>query len=197
MMARARMYAVLAFLLAGGVGLISSTQTWITATRADAAASLFVNGSEAMPLLTPLSLAVLALGAALSIAGPVLRYVLASLGLAGAVVLFAGTLPVVVNPPLSSVAPSFTKATGVSGDKTLQAMISALHVGGWPVAALCAWVLLAAACLFVLFTAHRWKVGSRRYEQISDGHHTDSGPLDSVDSWDELSHGSDPTGTSR
>jgi hypothetical protein len=197
MLARARTYAVLAFLVAGGVGIISSTQTWITATRADAAEPLLVSGADAMPLLAPLSLAVLALGAALSIAGAVLRYVFAMLGLGGAIVLLIGTLPIVLDPPLSAVAPALTKATGLSGDKTLQAMVSGLHSGGWAIAALCAWVLLALACVFVLATAHRWKAGSRRYEQISDGHHTDAGPLDAVDSWDELSHGTDPTGPSR
>jgi len=196
-LARARMYSVLAFLLAGGIGIISSTQTWITATRTDAAEPLPVSGADAMALLAPLSLAVLALGAALSIAGVALRYAFAVLGLAGAIVLFLGTLPIVLDPPLSVVAPALTKATGLSGDKTLHAMVSALHTGGWPIAALCAWVLLALACVFVLATARRWKAGSRRYEQISDGHHTDAGPLDAVDSWDELSHGTDPTGPSR
>lgn len=197
MLARARMYAVLAFLLSGGVGIISATQTWITANRADAAEPLLVSGADAMPLLAPLSLAVLALGAALSIAGVVLRYAFAVLGLGGAVVLLTGTLPIVLDPPLEAVAPALTKATGLSGDKTLQAMVSGLHSGGWAIAALCAWALLAAACAFVLATAHRWKAGSRRYEQISDGHHAEAGPLDAVDSWDELSHGTDPTGPSR
>lgn len=196
-MNRARMYAVLGFLLAGGVGIISSTQTWITVHRSDAAAPLLVSGAEAMPLLAPLSLAVLALGGALSIAGRALRYVFAVIGLGAVVALVTGTLPLVAAPPLASVAPALTKATGLSGDKALGAMVTDLEPSGWSVAALCAWVVVALASFFVLVTAHRWKAGTRRYDQLSDGGHADAGPLDAVDSWDDLSHGTDPTGPSR
>ncbi|OJU39266.1 MAG: hypothetical protein BGN97_06525 [Microbacterium sp. 69-10] len=196
-MNRARMYAVLGFLLAGGVGIISSTQTWITVHRSDAAAPLLVSGAEAMPLLAPLSLAVLALGGALSIAGCALRYVFAVIGLGAVVALVTGTLPLVAAPPLASAAPALTKATGLSGDKALGAMVTDLEPSGWSVAALCAWVVVALASLFVLATAHRWKAGTRRYDHLSDGRHADAGPLDAVDSWDDLSHGTDPTGPSR
>lgn len=196
-MNRARMYAVLGFLLAGGVGIISSTQTWITVHRSDAAAPLLVSGAEAMPLLAPLSLAVLALGGALSIAGRALRHVFAVIGLGAVVALVTGTLPLVAAPPLASAAPALTKATGLSGDKALGAMVTDLEPSGWSIAALCAWVLVALASLFVLATAHRWKAGTRRYDQLSDGRHADAGPLDAVDSWDDLSHGTDPTGPSR
>ncbi|WP_350226550.1 Trp biosynthesis-associated membrane protein [Microbacterium suwonense] len=197
MRSRARLYAVLGFLLAGGIGIISSTQTWITARRIDSGEPLLVAGADAMPLLAPLSLAVLALGAAMSIAGRALRYVFAALGLAASVPLIVGTLPLVLDPPLSVVASAFTDATGLSGDDALRSSISALEPSGWSAAALCAWALLLAASVFVLATAHRWRAGSRRYEQASEGRHRDAGPLDPVDSWDELSHGTDPTGPSR
>ncbi|MDT0157171.1 Trp biosynthesis-associated membrane protein [Microbacterium sp. ARD32] len=191
------MYAVVGFLIAGGIGTISATQTWIMARRVDAAEPLLVTGADAVPLLAALSLAVLALGAALSIAGRALRYVLAVLGLGAAAALIAGTLPISLDPPLSSVAPVLTKATGLSGGKALQALVTALEPTAWPVAALIAWTLLLAASAFVLLTAHRWKAGGRRYEQNPAVRHADAGPLDPVDSWDELSHGTDPTGPSR
>ncbi|GAA3946392.1 Trp biosynthesis-associated membrane protein [Microbacterium soli] len=197
MIRRARLCAVLGFLLAGGVGVISATQTWISVTRTDGGEPLLVPGADAMPLLTALSLAVLALGAALSIAGTVLRHVLAGLGILSAVVLATGTFPIMIDPPLSTAASALTAATGLSGETTLRSIVDDLQPGGWPVAALCAWVLLLASSVFVLVTGRRWRVGSRRYEQLSDGRHTDAGPLDAVDSWDELSHGSDPTGPSR
>src|SRR5690606_15839386 len=116
---RARMLAVLGFLIAGGVGIISSTQTWITVHRADTEQPLLVAGADALALLAPLSLAVLALGAALSIAGRVLRFVFAVLGGAGAIVLILGTLPILFDTPLSAVAPAFTEATGLSGESAL------------------------------------------------------------------------------
>ncbi|MFH5905902.1 hypothetical protein ACHM19_15340, partial [Clostridium perfringens] len=45
-------------LLAGALGVISSTQTWIDVTLADGAQqTLAVPGADAVPVLTPLSLA--------------------------------------------------------------------------------------------------------------------------------------------
>ena len=76
---RGRSITLLGFLLAGAIGIISSTQTWLTVQRTDAGAEILVPGASALVLLAPLSLAVLALGAALSIAGPVLRLVFAIL----------------------------------------------------------------------------------------------------------------------
>lgn len=197
MLRRARMLAVLGFLIAGGVGIISSTQTWITVHRADTEQPLLVAGADALALLAPLSLAVLALGAALSIAGRVLRFVFAVLGGAGAVVLILGTVPILIDPPLSAVAPSLTEATGLSGERALRAIATELEPTGWGVAGLVAWLVLLLASIFVLATAHLWKAGGRRYEQSAAAHHESTGPLDPIDSWDELSHGTDPTGPSR
>lgn len=197
MLRRARMIAVLGFLLAGGIGIISSTQTWITVHRADTQQPFPVAGADALALLAPLSLAVLALGAALSIAGRALRYVFAILGAAGAIVLGLGTLGILIDPPLSSVAPALTEATGLSGENALSAIAEKLEPTGWVAAGLAAWLVLLLASAFILATAHRWKAGGKRYEQPSAGHHEHTGPLDPIDSWDELSHGTDPTGPSR
>lgn len=197
MLRRARLIAVLGFLIAGGIGIISSTQTWITVQRADTEQPLLVAGADALALLAPLSLAVLALGAAMSIAGRALRYVFAVLGGAGAVVLILGTLPILFDTPLAAVAPALTEATGLSGDKALGSIVTTLEPTAWVPAALVAWIVLLLASVFVLGTAHRWKTGGRRYEQPSTAHHEHTGPLDPIDSWDELSHGTDPTGPSR
>ncbi|WP_268748234.1 Trp biosynthesis-associated membrane protein [Microbacterium sp. CH12i] len=75
--------SVLGLLLAGGIGIISSTQTWLTVARADGGEPILVPGADALPLLAPLSLAMLALGAALALVGPVLRYVFSTLALLG------------------------------------------------------------------------------------------------------------------
>jgi hypothetical protein len=194
---RARTLAVLGFLLAGGVGIISSTQTWVAVHRADTEQALLVSGADALVLLAPLSLAVLALGGALSIAGRVLRYLIGVLGAAGAIVLTLGTLPILIAPPLEAVAPALTEATGLSGDSALTSIATTLEPSGWAAAALAGWAVLLVASVFVLATAHRWKAGGRRYEQPASGHHDQAGPLDPIDSWDELSHGTDPTGPSR
>lgn len=193
MLRRARMLGVLSFLLAGGVGIISATQTWAAVQRSDAGETLSVSGADAFPLLAPLSLAVLALGAALSIAGPVLRWVIAALGLGAAVVLLIGTVPLIGEAPLSAVAATVTEATGLGGEKALRDVVAAAPATAWPVIAVLCWVLLSAAAVFVLATARRWPAGGRRYRTASDAAQHRGGPLDAVDSWDDLSHGTDPT----
>lgn len=197
MLRRARMLGVVAFLLAGGIGIISSTQVWATVQRADAGESLSVTGSVIYPLLAPLSLAVLALGAALSIAGLVLRHVIAVLGLGAGVTLLVGTAPLIGSPPLSAVAPAVTKATGLGGEASLSEVVDAITPTPWPVFALIAWILLAMSSIYVLATARRWPAGGRRYRAASEAAHHSTGPLDAVDSWDELSHGTDPTDSAR
>jgi ABC-type multidrug transport system fused ATPase/permease subunit len=60
---RARLISVMAALVVGAMGVISSTQTWLVAVLDDGAGhELAVTGAAAVPVLTPLSLAVLALG---------------------------------------------------------------------------------------------------------------------------------------
>ena len=113
-MRRARSMSVLAMLLAGAIGVISSTQTWIDVTLDDGAQqTLAVPGAEALPVLTPLSLAALALGAALSIVGPVLRYVFGALGLAIAALVGFGTVQMLAATPVSATAATVTDATGI------------------------------------------------------------------------------------
>lgn len=190
---RGRSTSVLGLLLAGGIGIVSSTQTWLSVTRADGGEDLLVPGADAVPLLAPLSLAVLALGAALTIVGPVLRYVLAALAAATAVLLISMTVPLLTTPPVSAVAPTVTEATGLAGDQAMHDTIATITPTAWPVIALVAWAVLLAASAYTVVTARHWKTGGRRYRADSETHGTTTGPLDAVDSWDDLSHGTDPT----
>ena len=105
MMRRARLLAVLVTLAAGAVGVISSTQTWLVATLDDGAQhTLAVSGAAAVPVLAPLSLAVLALGAALSIVGLLLRFVFGALTVAIAGVLGFLSVQVAFGAPVTAVA---------------------------------------------------------------------------------------------
>lgn len=194
---RARMLSVLTILLAGAIGIVSSTQTWLVVERSDAVEPLLIAGADALTLLAPLSLAVLALGAVLAIAGPVLRYVLGVLTIAASGVLLAGTATLLVGPPLSVAADAVAEATGLSGDSALYTIVAKIEPTGWPAIALAAWVLLLLASVFVLFTARGWASGGRRYRAASEAKHHDDGPLDAIDSWDELSQGTDPTDVAR
>ena len=190
---RGRSIAVIGFLLAGAIGIISSTQTWLTVTRADSGEPILVAGADALALRAPLSLAVLAVGAALAIVGVVLRYALAALALLAGGLLTWWTADILFSTPLPAVAPTVTQATGLAGSSTLMDMIASIEPSAWPVLALIGWVVLIMSALFALITAHRWKRGGRRYRTDAAAHGDHDGPVDAIDSWDDLSRGTDPT----
>jgi uncharacterized membrane protein (TIGR02234 family) len=194
-MRRARSTAVLAMLLAGAIGVIASTQTWIDVTLDDGAQqTLAVPGAEALPVLTPLSLAALALGAALSIVGPVLRYVFGALGVLIAALVGVGTAQLLVSPPVSATAATVTDATGISGTDAVASLVTDLSLTPWPTVTLLAQLVLAAASVFTVVTARRWASGaSRKYRTATEAGADTGRPHDAIDSWDDLSRGDDPT----
>lgn len=194
-MRRARSMAVLAMLAAGAIGVIASTQTWIDVTLDDGAQqTLAVAGADALPVLTPLSLAALALGAALSIVGPVLRYLFGVLGILIAALVGVGTAQLLFATPVSATAAAVTEATGISGTDAVASLVSDLSLTPWPAVTLVAQVVLAAAAVFTLVTARRWASGaSRRYRTATEAGADTGRPHDAIDSWDDLSRGDDPT----
>lgn len=194
---RARLLAVVASLLAGAIGVIGATQTWLTVVLADGAAeALEVPGSAALPVLTPLSLAVLALGAALSIVGIVLRYVFAALSLLIAGILGWLAASIAVAAPVSAAASTVTAATGIAGLDGVADLIASAVPTPWPVITVIAQVVLAAAAVLTLVTARSWRSGAaRKYDTATAAAaRGDAGrPHDAIDSWDDLSRGDDPT----
>lgn len=190
---RGRSTAVVAFLLAGAVGIISSTQTWLSVVRADAGEPILVPGADALALLAPLSLAVLALGAALALVGRALRYVFGTLALLAGALLTWWTAEIVFTAPVSAVAATVTETTGLAGGTAVSDVIASITPTFWPAMALAGWVLLIVASVFTLLTANRWKSGGKRFRTDATAHSEAEGPVDSIDSWDDLSRGTDPT----
>ena len=200
MTTRARLLAVAATVLAGALGIISSTQTWLTVVLTEGAGqALLVPGAAAIPVLAPLSLAVLALGGALSIVGLVLRYVFGTLTVLIAVVLGALTAQIVIAPPVSAVAATVTTATGLTGAEAVAEIVATVSRTPWPAITLVAWIVLLAAGMFTLATARRWRGSGRRYEADAAPRPSATAPAaasrphDAIDSWDDLSRGDDPT----
>lgn len=189
---RGRSISVLGFLLAGAVGIISSTQTWFTVARADATEDILVPGASALVLLAPLSLAVLALGAALSISGPVIRLIFGIVAAATALMLGWSTLQLLVANPVDAVSTTVTEVTGLAGGEAVNNVVVSISPSAWPYIALVGWAILLIASVVVLATWRKWKAGGRRYrtDHLEVAH---DGPIDAVDSWDELSRGTDPT----
>ncbi|MFG6401373.1 Trp biosynthesis-associated membrane protein [Microbacterium sp. P04] len=198
MIRRARLIAVLTMLLAGAIGVIGSTQTWVVVTLVEGAGEgLLVPGADAVPVLTPLSLAALALGAALSITGLVVRYIFGVLGLAIGGVLVALTAQVAFATPVSAYAATVTAATGITGTESVAALVGSTATTVWPFLTLVVNVLLLAAGVFTIVTARRWSSSAdRRYRAATANATVDasgSRPHDAIDSWDDLSRGDDPT----
>ncbi len=190
---RGRSLAVSGFLLAGAVGVISSTQTWLTVERADAGEAILVPGASALPLLAPLSLAVLALGIAVAIVGPVVRLIFGVLGLAAALFLATTTIQLLASEPLAAVATTVTETTGLAGADAVADVVRSIGVSAWPAMTLVGWAILLLAALLVLLTGRRWRSGGRRYRTDAPHAAVETGPVDAIDSWDDLSRGTDPT----
>jgi uncharacterized membrane protein (TIGR02234 family) len=195
---RGRSLAVAVIALCGALGVISSTQTWMHVALVDGASEdLAVPGASAVAVLAPLSLAAIALGLALSIAGTVLRYVFGVLAVVIAVALGAFTAWVLFAQPTSAIAATVTAATGIAGETALSALVESITVTAWPAITLVVCVVLLAAGLFALLTAHTWPRSGRRYRTEDDAGpaaaSAGSRPHDAIDSWDDLSRGEDPT----
>lgn len=188
---RFRLYAVLGILLAGAVGIVSSTQTWLVVALREGGDALTIAGADAVPVLAPLSLAALALGLALPIVGLVLRYVFGVLAVAIAATLAVVTGQLLFALPVSAFAGAVTEATGIAGTDAVAALVAGTAPSAWPWVALAGWIVMLAAGALVLATARRWQTGGRRFRTAAS---SDSGAsLDAIDSWDELSRGTDPT----
>ncbi|MEQ6898529.1 Trp biosynthesis-associated membrane protein [Microbacterium sp. KR10-403] len=191
---RGRTLAVVLTVLSGAVGVLSATQTWLHVALAGGASDdLAVAGTAALAVSTPLCLAVLALGVALSIVGRVLRYVFGAIAVVIALVLGYLTVVVVATRPISAVARSVTDATGITGDEPIAQLVASISLTVWPFVMLVAMVVLLVTGVFVLVTAHSWSTSGRKYRTDAAPVASATGPLDAVDSWDDLSHGTDPT----
>lgn len=194
MIRRARLLVIVGFLLAGAIGVISSTQPWLLVQFSDGAQQdLAVPGASAIALLAPLSLTALALGGALSIARVVVRVILGSLGLLVGAVLVMLTGQVVLTVPISAIAGEVAAATGISGEAAVAGLVSAVTLTAWPWIAVVAALVLVGASVTAIVTARQWADAGRRYRADTRPARAQTGPLDAIDSWDDLSRGQDPT----
>ncbi|WP_256335869.1 Trp biosynthesis-associated membrane protein [Microbacterium sp. cf332] len=194
------MTAVLSAVLGGGLAVIGSTQPWLEATLRDGAhAVLPVPGTEALPLVTPLGLAALALGLAISIVGTVLRYVFGGIGVLIGVALLAESLRIAVTAPPAAVVGVVADSTGLMGVAAVETLVSSITVTAWPWITAVGALAVCAGGVLTLVSARSWQSTARRYRTdavAETSRPRGSRPHDShdpIDSWDDLSRGSDPT----
>ncbi|MBL3687204.1 hypothetical protein D3248_09640 [Leucobacter zeae] len=189
-MRRAKPLSLLAIAIAGALGLIAGSQTWVSFMLDGTHDLEAVTGHAVNAALSPVSIALVAAALALTIAGPVFRRILgglvALLG-AGLVALSAS----VVASPIAAVGARITELTGIAGDVAGDLVV-------WHSVAAWAWVSIAAGALAVLAGAlvivlgGRWAAGGRKYDASAQRAPAGAGS-DRISDWDALSEGGDPT----
>lgn len=177
--------------------LLAWSQQWFAITLAEStdAAALTVGGDVAAAGLAPVALTLLAVVAALAIAGPVFRTILGVLeaGLGLVVILLVVD---VTGDPVGASASAITDATGLTGSDALQGLVAGIETSAWP------WVALVLGALVILIggataaTARRWPVSGRKYTRTRTAP-ADGGAPDAVEEWDALTDGDDPTAPAR
>jgi hypothetical protein len=184
--------------LVAGVLLIAGNLTWFGVVTGTA--DLAVQGQTAVPPLSGLALASVALAGALSLAPFALRLVL------GVLQIVLGALSTVavigaMTDPAGAAAPLVTEATGIDGDESVRAVIDSVVATPWPALALGASLLSALLGAVILVTARRWPRPGRRYattpadapDGASEAAAEPTAAATAEDEWDALSRGDDPT----
>jgi hypothetical protein len=190
---RAKLGLILVGLALAAIVLAAWTQTWFTLT-VSGVKPIVVDGSVAAPALTALALSQLVLLGAIAIAGPFFRVVLGVIQALVGVAIVASAAVSLADPVTASAA-SVTKATGVAGASSIAGLVDGgVVVTAWPWVSLVAGVLLMVAAVVIVITARSWPgSSSRKYTRVvaADAERT------SVDDWDSLSGGDDPTNLTR
>jgi hypothetical protein len=169
--------------------LIAWTQAWFVVSLDDGA-RLDVDGQVAAPALSALALTSLVLVGALSIAGPFFRVVLGLLeSLIGVAVVLSSAIA--LGDPVRASAPTISVATGVAGEESVGALVSAVAQSPWPWVALVSGALLVATGVAIIVLGRRWPGSSRKYQAVRL--EPADAPRNAVDDWDALSGGNDPT----
>ena len=194
---RAMAAAVVGLAAAGGLALSTGGQTWLTATVARPEplppVTEQLTGSELAPLVPAAGLLLLAAAVALVAvrgAGRVLVGLLAAV--AGGVLGWSGLRTLVTGGDAA--------AAGVLGSGTPGSTVTTAVSAAWPVLALVAGLLAAAAGLLTVVRGRTWPGMGRRYERAAAAAPTVPGPARrrtdedrALDAWRALDRGEDPT----
>ncbi|MGV8885237.1 MAG: Trp biosynthesis-associated membrane protein [Microbacteriaceae bacterium] len=190
--ARIKLILILSGAAFSALTMLAWTQPWFTITLVDASV-LSVTGEVAAAGLSALALAGLVLGVALSIAGPFFRFVLGTLEtFLGVAVVFSSI--VALNNPVAASSATISDATSIAGAGPVAELVKSVAISVWPTAALIAGVLLMLNGVLIIVTARRWPGSSRKYQAVRL--EPDSTDRTSVDDWDSLTGGEDPTANS-
>lgn len=194
---RKRSTVVLVAVLLSLAAFGATTQTWLSVQLPQTAvktAAIDVAGSDAATAVTAFALVGLAASLAVSIAGPVLRWIIT-------VVLFVAGIGIawsssaIVRDPASAASVAVGEAIGVTDTSAASIVVSA-----FPWFSAIAGLLMALTAAWAAIAGRSWSLSRRYSSQTSGGSH-DHQPgesqvdvaRDDIDSWDQLSDGEDPT----
>lgn len=217
--ARRVKYSLMLLILVGAaLAMLASTQDWFSLTLVPAAGhsgAVTLQGSAAAPALTALALAGIALAAALAIAGRIGRIVLGVLGILVGVCVLISAISA-LDDPVGTAASAVTSATGIAGRASVDRLVQSAQTELWGWLAVAGGVIMILASAAVPLTGRLWPDSSRRFQAVrfeqttaipdEDGAEVRNAPVTArrsdapqnsrdvaIDSWDELSRGSDPT----
>lgn len=185
--------------LAAALLLLAWSQTWYSLALVDTAevdvTTLDIGGDVAASGLAPLALTLLAVVAALAIAGPVFRRILGVLEALLGITIVAVTV-VTMSDPVQSSAAALTDATGISGRDSIDALVESAIGTAWPWIAVVLGGIVVIIGAAVTATAGRWPVSGRKYARTRTAP-ADGTPTDAIAEWDALTDGDDPTASAR
>lgn len=203
---RLRGISLLILLVLSGLALLAWSQTWFRIGVEGE--TLDATGDVAAGALAPLALSGLLVVPALAIAGVVFRIVLGVLqALLGACIVIQAAMS--LGDPITASRSLIADTTGIEGDGVLESLVADVQTTVWPTVALIAGVLLVVAGLAVAVTSRRWPGPTRKYQRArfenadesATDHSVQGDSADpratSIDDWDALSGGDDPTAPGR
>jgi uncharacterized membrane protein (TIGR02234 family) len=156
-----------------------------------------VTGRQAAPVVAGLALVILAAAVLVGIGAPRVRSFALVAGAAAGAGLIGSALRVRAEPSgaLAEQARARTGTTGASNTLASQ------DVSGWPWVVVVAGAFVVVACVAGWLSRQAWGVAGRRYErdpaaaggpsEVRTG--GDAGRVDTLDAWQALSQGDDPT----
>lgn len=180
---------LLASVALSAVILLSWTQQWFLISL-QGAVVVSVGGDLAAQGLSALALAGLVLVGALSIAGRVFRLILGVLqAFIGVTVILSASLALA--DPIAASATAISEITGVAGAASVTELVTHIGQSAWGWVALIAGCALVANGIAIVASSHRWPTSSKKYQTTTTS--PASGETSSVDDWDALTKGNDPT----
>lgn len=197
---RSRPLVVVAGLAVAGIIMLSWTQTWFTVhlhAGTAVADRVAADGTAVVPQYTALAIASLALFLAMTIAGRVVRVVLAGIEvLLGLGVAWSGI--VAVTDPVAAAKGAVAGVAGVSDLSAVRRAVASVDVTAWPVVGIVGGVLAVVLGVVVLVVQRSWPGPSRKYGAQTNGAVAQARAVapverDAIVDWDDLSAGVDPT----